>query len=475
MSQPRPYRLRDRNTSGGAKQIQTDPIGKPVREDSSDNIKTISEDTETQKSTQTKEEIEIPIMEMHNFEIVDMNDKLNLLMAAINKVNTSFHYTLDSLKIQLAKDTAKTEPRLAALEQKCEVLDARLDDHEAMAAEIADLHERLDLLEEKSGKLKDNVGALKGIAQVHDKAITASKNKITDLMARSMVNNLVIFGLQEEDDENCKDKVLKLFHTTMLMNVDDEEVETAHRTGKKVGTRSRQIVVKCKPELKQRVFKFTKNLKDFKNSSGESITIKSQLPEPLLSERIERENKMCEIKKANAEIPEEEKHRRRTVHIKNKVLYVNNIPQKASYIHLPLVKDLFTTDAETQDKMDQMHFVHMEEFTEKGSTFCGHAVRLKYPKDVKIAYREMRSLYPESGHVIMSYIVKGYSGHCDHGEYGAGKKLLNILQAQNYSDVVLFVTREYGGTQLGQRHFMFIEKSARHALDMLTGDLDTTQ
>ena len=118
--------------------------------------------------------------------------------------------------------------------------------------------------------------------------------------------------------------------------------------------------------------------------------------------------------------------------------------------------------------MERMNFVHTNETAEKGSTFQGHAIRMKNAKDFKIGYCKVRALYPDSDHVMMAYVVKGYTGHCDHGEFGAGKRLLNILQSQNYSDVAVFMTREYGGIQFGQCRFMYIERVAQEALDMLT-------
>ena len=36
-------------------------------------------------------DFEVPVIDMDDFERVGMNNKLNLLMAAINKVNTNFH------------------------------------------------------------------------------------------------------------------------------------------------------------------------------------------------------------------------------------------------------------------------------------------------------------------------------------------------------------------------------------------------
>ena len=409
---------------------------------------------------------------MQDFEAVDTDDKLNLLMSAINKINATFHYKLESVQQQLSKELkdkfATVEPRVQALENYIEELEARVADKEALLTEVTELKQRIESLELQSGKTSDGLGTVKGILQVHDKAITANKTKITDLTARSMANNILIFGLDGDsaEEKDCGAKVRDFLRTKLLMELEDDEVEIAHRIGKKTSTKPRQMVVRCKQSLRNRIFQYTKNLKDLKNANGDYMSFKPQLPEPLLSERIEREEKLRAIRKANASIPEDQQHKAVKVHIKNKTLYVNDVPDKV-HVHPPTVREIFNTDRLTQGKMEELTFVHTDDIVEKSSVFRGHAIHLKNAKEVRTAYRKLRQLFPESDHVIMAYHVKSFTGHCDHGEYGAGRRLLGILMNQGYADTVVFVTRDYGGIQLGQRRFLFIEKVAKQALNML--------
>ena len=41
---------------------------------------------------------------MEDFQIVYVNDKVKLLMSAINKINTNFHYKFETLSQQLSSD-----------------------------------------------------------------------------------------------------------------------------------------------------------------------------------------------------------------------------------------------------------------------------------------------------------------------------------------------------------------------------------
>ena len=73
---------------------------------------------------------EIPVINMQDFQEVDMSDKLNLLMAAINKINTNMHLKLDSLKKVVEDKKEGIVPKVEKLTKNQEELLARVDDME---------------------------------------------------------------------------------------------------------------------------------------------------------------------------------------------------------------------------------------------------------------------------------------------------------------------------------------------------------
>ena len=227
-------------------------------------------------------------------------------------------------------------------------------------------------------------------------------------------------------------------------------------------------IVRCKQKLRNCVFKYTSNLKDLRNSSGDAYYVNAQLPEPLQTAKREREAKMRAIKKANEQLPEDQKHRRTPVYIKNNTLFVNKVAQK-QHVQPPTVQEIFNCDLDCTDRMDRIDFVHSTAILDKKSTFTGHAARVKSSKDVNAAYTKICRLYPESDHIILAYAVKNYTGSHDHGEHSAGSRILNILTQRGMNNTVLFVTREFGGIHLGHRRFLHIERAARDALDHLMG------
>ena len=124
--------------------------------------------------------------------------------------------------------------RVTALESTTEELMARVDDMESNNTP-ENIIIRLNSLEAENAQLRDELTIVKGLVQVQDKQITSNKNKVVDLTARSMAKNVVILGIEGDNEEEtvngCKDKVIDLFKNKMQMDIDDTEIEVAHRMG----------------------------------------------------------------------------------------------------------------------------------------------------------------------------------------------------------------------------------------------------
>ena len=324
-------------------------------------------------------------------------------------------------------------------------------------------------METAYAKLQDDLSFVKGVVQVQDKQITANKDKIVNLTARSMSNNLLVSGiLGESDKENCKLKILEFFRGKLDLTMEDKEVEVAHCIGKK-GSKPRIIVTRCSINLKQKVLKALHLLKDVKNDLGDYYQIRTQLPEPYLSEKIACENRLKEIRKANNLIPEENKDSRVKAYIKNKTLFINEVPQK-THICPPTVAEVLNSSKQDLERMEKMRFSSSVLLSEKHSTFQGHAYHAKNTSDARLAYRRMKQLYPDKDHIMMVYAIKSYHGAHDDGEHGASKYLSQVLANSQRKDIMIFVTREFGGVHLGLRRFLLIEKAAKEALTQLDVD-----
>ena len=214
------------------------------------------------------------------------------------------------------------------------------------------------------------------------------------------------------------------------------------------------------------ILKNLPKLKDKTNSQGDYYHIRPQLPEPLLSEKMDRERKLKAIRKANTQLPEESIHQKVDAYIKGKTLYVNKKPQRQHIFPLT-VQEMFNITAEEQRKIDAIELSQSDVIVDKGGSFKGFALKVNGATEIRLAYKKLRQLYPESNHIMLAYTGKAYTGSQDDGEYTAGYKLLNILSASTRKNTALFVTREYGVVHLGPRRFLHIEKVAREAMQKL--------
>ncbi|ORX34381.1 ribosomal protein S5 domain 2-type protein [Kockovaella imperatae] len=122
---------------------------------------------------------------------------------------------------------------------------------------------------------------------------------------------------------------------------------------------------------------------------------------------------------------------------------------------------------------------HSEPIVDRKSTFVGHAVRITDEREVPLIIHELlsdkkiaRAAHP----AIFAYrVVRDVGGaagkvtttdHDDDGETQAGSRLKHLLEILELDNVLVVVTRWYGGTLLGADRFKHINQAARDALQV---------
>jgi len=94
------------------------------------------------------------------------------------------------------------------------------------------------------------------------------------------------------------------------------------------------------------------------------------------------------------------------------------------------------------------------EFQEKKSTFIGYIKRVNTEVEAKDFVNEIKSMHKEATHNVYAYIVgenKGIQRYSDDGEPQgtAGIPVLEVIKKNDLADVVVVVTRYFGGILLG--------------------------
>lgn len=109
--------------------------------------------------------------------------------------------------------------------------------------------------------------------------------------------------------------------------------------------------------------------------------------------------------------------------------------------------------------------------TSKKSTFVARSITVKSPSEAISALQKLMASNGElrdASHNITAWRVSGDHGIIedsnDDGEAGGGRHILGLLQSDNVVNVLLVVTRWYGGIMLGTDRWRIMSQVSRDAL-----------
>lgn len=117
--------------------------------------------------------------------------------------------------------------------------------------------------------------------------------------------------------------------------------------------------------------------------------------------------------------------------------------------------------------------IHGEPLTEKRSTFQAHVAPVRDLPEISAVmdYLLLNNKIRAATHNIMAYRIEGsregvfLQDSDDDGESAAGGRLLHLLQMVDARNVVVVVSRWFGGILLGPARFGLINKVARELLE----------
>ena len=94
---------------------------------------------------------------------------------------------------------------------------------------------------------------------------------------------------------------------------------------------------------------------------------------------------------------------------------------------------------------------HEELIEIKKSKFIGHIFPIKNQEEAKELIKETNKIHNKATHNCYAYIVDGLEKSNDDGEPGgtAGKPILECIKNNDLQDVLVIVTRYFGGIKLG--------------------------
>nr|XP_026693729.1 protein IMPACT-like [Ciona intestinalis] len=177
----------------------------------------------------------------------------------------------------------------------------------------------------------------------------------------------------------------------------------------------------------------------------------------------------------------------RELELKLKHIYNENVGECILFLWIEVVRDFFleicaaqgtsdTPPCEDKACVTQSDVVpvikHGEALTDRKSTFQGHLAEVHSANDVKLVISKLlkNRKIEHATHNISAYRIfddekSVFIQDCnDDGETAAGGRMLHLMQILNVRNVLVVVSRWYGGIQLGPDRFKHINNVTRSVL-----------
>ena len=399
-------------------------------------------------------------------------DEISTLSNQLSKLPAdSMERMFAELRIDMKKDSLKILKRFDKVEVSTDVLAAdvkklnegKLEVDKALEDIVSTQVEeknRVDTANTKIDALKDEIRILSGIVQRQSQVKSLEDNQDLQRQLNNTRGNLLISGLDEEEDGEAEtttaEMVADFFSQTMKMPK-ATPIISAIRIGQ---AKPKTVLVKLKdPNDKLEIFKYTKNLKEVRNSKDGEIYVNSQLPPQLQ----EKKKWFRYLMKHNAGMSEVGKRRMK---IKKGVLYIDDrefrpavVPPNTGEVVHPL----------DMRHVDRIKLSRGEDIKKGGCTFIGYSVAISNIADVRAAYTKVRRLHSRALSISCGYRLPGLDfptlrGCADDNEHGAGWVLYMMLESAKIFHRAFFVVRYFGNKHLGPIRFQLIRDAMNSAL-----------
>ena len=386
-------------------------------------------------------------------QVVEMVSTLNKLIEKVIEVDIAINHDSDGIhtKICTAQTTVDaTQLEIQNVSKKYDGVNAKVSSN---TQELQDLK-------------AENV-VLKGIVQKQSNQLKTMNSKIAMLTARSMQNNIIISGLQKVSSkkENCKNAVITFLKQQVEIDVEDNEIIVAHRIGQYRwnATKPRLMLVRCVEQLKERIFKNVKNLKDKKDSTGNPFYVNKQLPDELAEQNRAIRQTIKEQKDKEDGLSAHDKTK---IEVKNRKVYFDG-EEVIQHLKPVTCVEMFP-DKPEREKQEKIKLYSADPHSENNSNFQVYACKAGQIHEVRRAYRKVQRLHPAVDHVVAAYVIRNHKGYQDNREHGAAHKLLKTLENEGCNNVAVYVVQSFGGKHMGSRRFEVINECGLQAIRRLT-------
>lgn len=390
------------------------------------------------------------------------NSGLDEKLEKITSSLAGIHTKLD----ELTKDQVKTDIELSSVKYKLDRVEH----------DTGDFATDIDIIKRENQELKSDMAVLKGMVIKQNEQINVLKSECTDLKTRYMKHNVLFHNLPESPKSPNPEDCAEIIRQQLLRAgyTDNTRMERAHRLGKfdPKSTRPRPIVARFATQTQaESLIKFGKTIKDKGPDKGQ-FKITPQYP-PEVQESRRKMGEWIDVYKKKSDIDDPK------IQMTNDKLLINGQVQKDP-LPPPSARDLlqmsYQDKCDIRKKCPELHCG--TSVKERGSSFTAIVAEVQNVKEANTVYRSAILEYPRlqcATHNIACCRIK-QNPHSpsdlleawqDDGEHGAGRHLRYLLQRRNLTNIMVIVSRIYGGVHLGSRRFQAMETALNNAIDSM--------
>jgi hypothetical protein len=324
------------------------------------------------------------------------------------------------------------------------------------------LTEDLDSLNSSHVEVVKQVQFLTNIVVKQDKIIQHLNNTCLDLQKRTMSNNVLIHNIPEKKEENTVQVTKNVFKARNLSEKFNN-FERAHRKGFKKEGVTRPIIVRfTRQDDARSVIMATRPLKGQRLERGD-IKFTPHTPDALRQQR----GKLGEIAHLARSADKSARVLVRNDHVSvNDVLVTDDIKP-------PNAETILMRTQNVEFDMQGAYLYTSTEVNEYQSSFQLYAARVKNNEQASRAYKSIQRFRKAASatHLISAHrLDNGTVGWRDDGDHAMGRKLYNTMKEKKMSNVILFLSRNFGGHHMGKRRFEIVDQLVNEIMEVMEND-----
>lgn len=394
-----------------------------------------------------------PMLKKEDWQGKNQSHKLDSVFDSINKLYSVYEQVsqrIQPLEIAIFDKTDGILPQLQGLADYAKEADTRVDS-----------------LMKENISLKEELEVVKGILHKQSKQITALQGRQAHQTARSMADNIVFTGLlgdsSEADNTVAQALVTEFLEEKLEIEFEQHDILVTHWMGQYVKDKHRPIITRVRPNLRKNILDNTTKLANKLNEMGRPYSVNLQLPEMLAEQKREVRQIIKERKDAEKSLDETSKSK---ILVRNNNVYINGQLQR-KLLKPPTITQLFETSDGEKKQMKKLKIKYTQPKPMKNSEFMGAACVVNNMNEVHLAYKKLFLKFPGVDHIVAGFSCEGKEGYQDDSEFSAGFRVLNVIRDTKFTNVAVFVIREYGGQHLGPARFTTIREVAEEALQLI--------